>query len=128
MTTSDGSRPGPTELDVRSIDARRKDFHAAWFQGYRKSDVDLYLDEVTESMRARIQENAGLRAGLPVPGSGSDTERMTPFDVQAKEFVMARFGRGYRMRDVDEYMDEVTDMMSWLEAENAALKERSESS
>jgi DivIVA domain-containing protein len=128
MTTSDGSRPGPTELDVRSIDARRKDFHAAWFQGYRKSDVDPYLDEVTESMRARIQENAGIRAGLLIPGPGSDTERVTPFDVQAKEFVMARFGRGYRMREVDGYMDEVTDMLSWLEAENAALRERSESS
>jgi DivIVA domain-containing protein len=127
MTTSDGSRPGPTELDVRSIDARRKDLHAAWFQGYRKSDVDLYLDEVSEGMRARIQENARLRAGLP--GPGSDVGRATPFDVQAKEFVMARFGRGYRMRDVDEYMDEVTEMMSWLEAENAVLKrERSESS
>jgi DivIVA domain-containing protein len=128
MTTSDGSRPGPTELDVGSIDARRKDFHATWFQGYRKSDVDTYLDEVTESMRARIQENEGLRAGLPVPGPVSGTERVTPFDVQAKEFMMARFGRGYRMRDVDEYMDEVTEMMSWLEAENAALKELSESS
>jgi DivIVA domain-containing protein len=128
MTTSDGSRPGPTELDVRSIDARRKDLHAAWLQGYRKSDVDSYLDEVTESMRARIQENAGLRAGLQVAGPGSDAEGVTAFDVQAKEFEIARFGRGYKMRDVDEYMDDVTEMLSWLEAENAALKKRSESS
>jgi DivIVA domain-containing protein len=127
MTTSDGSRPGPTEFDVRSIDAGRKDFRTAWFQGYRKSDVDRYLDQVTESMRARIRENAEIRAGLPVPGPGG-TERVTPFEVQAKEFALAHFGRGYRMRDIDEYMDEVTELLSWLEAENAALRERSESS
>lgn len=118
----DRSQQGPTELDIRGIDARRRDFHAAWFQGYRQNDVDTYLDEVVEAMRARIQENAGLRAGMTVPRAPRDTERVTPLNVQGKEFGIARFGRGYKMRDVDDYLDDVTDMLSRLEAENEALR------
>ena len=117
------SQQGPTELDIREMDARRKDFHAAWYQGYRQSDVDTYLDEVVEAMRAGIQENASLRAGMAVPRAPrEDTERVTPLNVQAKEFGIARFGRGYKMRDVDDYLDDVTDMLSLLEAENEALR------
>jgi DivIVA domain-containing protein len=118
----DRSQQGPTEQDVRAIDARRKELPAAWFLGYLKSDVDTCLDEVTEAMRSRIRENEGLRAGSPVPLPRPDTERVTPFYVQEKEFQVARFGRGYKMRDVDEYLDDVTDMLSRLDAENEALR------
>jgi DivIVA domain-containing protein len=47
---------------------------------------------------------------------------VAPLNVQAKEFGIARFGRGYKMRDVDDYLDDVTDMLSRLEAENEALR------
>jgi len=118
----DRSHPGPTELDVRALDVRRRRFHVAWFQGYRKEDVDPYLDEAVDAIRERIQENASLRAGLPGPDQRRDTEGVTPFDVQARQFEMAHLGRGYKMREVDEYLDDVTDMLSQLEAENEALR------
>ncbi len=47
--------------------------------------------------------------------------RITPQEVQQKEFSVARFGAGYRMREVDEFLDHVTDAMSALVAENERL-------
>jgi DivIVA domain-containing protein len=47
----------------------------------------------------------------------------TPMDVQQKEFHVSRMG-GYRMRDVDEFLDEITNSMSALVEENRRLKER----
>ena len=122
----DRSHPGLTEQDVTDIDARRREFHVAWFVGYRKGDVDPYLDEVLEAMRSRIRENEGLRAGTPVLASQTDGERVTPFDVQAREFGTARFLGGYQMREIDEYLDDVTDMLARLDAENEALRGSSE--
>ncbi len=118
----DRSHPGLSEQDVTAIDARRKGLHVAWFLGYRKGDVDPYLDEVVEAMRSRIRENEGLRAGSPVPLPRPDEERVTPFDVQGREFEIARFLGGYRMREIDEYLDDVTDMLARLDAENEALR------
>ena len=118
--------PGPTEHDVTAIDARRKELHVAWFLGYRTGDVDTYLDELVKAMRLRIQENEGLRAGLPVPLSRPGRERVTPFDVQGREFESARFLGGYRMREIDDYLDDVTDMLTRLDAENEALRDSSD--
>jgi DivIVA domain-containing protein len=117
----DRSHPVPTELDVRALEVRRTGFHVAW-QGYRKEDVDAFLDDAVDTMRERIQVNASLRAGLPTPEPQRDTDGVTPFDVQAKRFEMAHLGRGYRMREVDECLDDVTDMLSQLESENEALR------
>jgi DivIVA domain-containing protein len=47
--------------------------------------------------------------------------RITPADVQEKEFRVARFGAGYRIREVDEFLDQVTDALSALTAENERL-------
>src|SRR5947208_83278 len=43
----------------------------------------------------------------PSPG-GEDPRRVAPEDIQAKEFRMARLG-GYKERDVDEFLDELTE-------------------
>ena len=51
--------------------------------------------------------------------------RITPQDVQQKEFRVARFGAGYRMREVDEFLDQVTDAMSALVAESERLRQAS---
>jgi DivIVA domain-containing protein len=51
--------------------------------------------------------------------------RITPQDVQQKEFRVARFGAGYRMREVDEFLDQVTDAMSALVAETERLRQGS---
>ena len=37
--------------------------------------------------------------------------RLTPMDVQQKEFGVTRVGGGYKMRDVDEFLDELADVM-----------------
>ena len=42
---------------------------------------------------------------------------MGPMDIQQKEFRVSRFG-GYKMRDVDEFLDQVTESMSALIAQN----------
>ena len=46
---------------------------------------------------------------------------MTPLDIQQKEFQVSRFG-GYRMRDVDEFLDQLTDAMQAVLAENERLR------
>lgn len=42
--------------------------------------------------------------------------RLTPIDVQQKEFRVSRFG-GYKMRDVDEFLDQITDTLTALTTE-----------
>src|SRR5436190_8233694 len=53
--------------------------------------------------------------GMPA----SDT--VTPADIQQKEFGVSRFG-GYRMRDVDEFLDQVTVSMTKLSEDNERLR------
>jgi DivIVA domain-containing protein len=53
--------------------------------------------------------------------SSAPTGQITPMEVQQKEFRVARFGAGYRMREVDEFLDQVTDALSALTAENERL-------
>ena len=49
------------------------------------------------------------------------TSAVTPADIQAKEFNVSRFG-GYRMRDVDEFLDQITESMTRLADENQRLR------
>jgi DivIVA domain-containing protein len=46
---------------------------------------------------------------------------ISPADIQAKEFGVSRFG-GYKMRDVDEFLDELTASMTKLTEENERLR------
>jgi DivIVA domain-containing protein len=48
--------------------------------------------------------------------------RITPADIQKQEFGVSRFG-GYRMRDVDEFLDRVTESTEQLLAENERLRQ-----
>jgi DivIVA domain-containing protein len=48
--------------------------------------------------------------------------RVTPQDVQQKEFRVTRVGAGYRMREVDEFLDQITDTLTALIAENDRLR------
>jgi DivIVA domain-containing protein len=52
---------------------------------------------------------------------------ITPLDIQQKEFQVSRFG-GYRMRDVDEFLDQLTDAMTALLAENERLRSGADAS
>jgi DivIVA domain-containing protein len=56
------------------------------------------------------------------PGStGAAGAGITPLDIQQKEFRVSRFG-GYRMRDVDEFLDQLTEVVSGLVEENGRLR------
>ena len=48
--------------------------------------------------------------------------RITPDDVQRKEFGTARVRVGYLMHEVDEFLDEITDTLSSLLTENERLR------
>jgi DivIVA domain-containing protein len=48
-------------------------------------------------------------------------QRVTPADIQRQEFGVSRFG-GYRMRDVDEFLDRLTESTEILVAENERLR------
>ena len=48
--------------------------------------------------------------------------RVSPLDVQQKEFRVTRVGSGYRMREVDEFLDQITDTLTALVAENDRLR------
>lgn len=52
------------------------------------------------------------------PGAGAP---ITPADIQKQEFGVSRFG-GYRMRDVDEFLDRLTSSTEALLAENDRLR------
>jgi DivIVA domain-containing protein len=56
------------------------------------------------------------------PAASASASVLTPLDIQNKEFRVSRMG-GYRMRDVDEFLDQITDSLGALIAENARLRE-----
>ncbi|CAN5673385.1 hypothetical protein BH18ACT17_BH18ACT17_10280 [soil metagenome] len=56
------------------------------------------------------QEKTTAAGGTVAPA------RLTPIDVQQKEFQVSRLG-GYKMRDVDEFLDQITDTFTALTAE-----------
>ena len=61
------------------------------------------------------RSDVGTGDGLAAPA------RLTPIDIQQKEFRVSRFG-GYKMRDVDEFLDQITDAFSALTAEVERLR------
>jgi len=52
---------------------------------------------------------------------GGEAKRITPVDIQQREFGLAF--RGYNERDVDQFLDEVTEEVARLYAENKRLRE-----
>jgi DivIVA domain-containing protein len=56
--------------------------------------------------------------------SGMPQAAITAADIQQKEFRVSRFG-GYKMRDVDEFLDQVTEAMTKLADENQRLRSAS---
>ena len=56
----------------------------------------------------------------PEPAATPEPKRLTPVDVQQKEFRLAM--RGYSEREVDEFLDLVTEEMARLYSENTRLR------
>jgi DivIVA domain-containing protein len=65
-----------------------------------------------------MEQGRGSQEPPPATGGGAT---ITPLDIQQKEFRVSRFG-GYRMRDVDEFLDKLTEVVSGLTEENARLR------
>lgn len=65
-----------------------------------------------------MEQGPGSQGPPPATGGGAT---ITPLDIQQKEFRVSRFG-GYRMRDVDEFLDKLTEVVSGLTEENARLR------
>ena len=57
---------------------------------------------------------------MPAAATTPEPKRLTPVDVQQKEFRLAV--RGYNEREVDEFLDEVTEEMARLYTENTRLR------
>ena len=122
--------PLATGLDIRDIERRAKELPIArWRRGYHVAQVDEFLTQSVAALRTRLAENEALRVGVPssatwYPGAGEKLPR-SPYEVDAKMFELAF--SGYRMREVDELLDEVAYRLAQLEAENEQLRARSPS-
>jgi DivIVA domain-containing protein len=62
-----------------------------------------------------------MTQGSEAGATGAPGARISPLDIQQKEFRVSRFG-GYRMRDVDEFLDQLTEVVSGLVEENGRLR------
>jgi DivIVA domain-containing protein len=69
-------------------------------------------------MGQRRKEKGEASFSAPAPGA---PRVVTPIEIQQKEFRVSRMG-GYRMRDVDEFLDELTGSVSSLVTENERLR------
>jgi DivIVA domain-containing protein len=66
-------------------------------------------------MKKKDRQAAQDFSGMP------PAKAVTPADIQAKEFGVSRFG-GYKMHDVDEFLDELTASVTKLTEENERLR------
>ena len=110
------------DKDLRDLETRGRYLRRRGFGGYRSEDVDAFLLELIGAVRGLVAENEGLRAGAsPESARSTSSRRMTPSDVEVATFHRARVG-GYDMRSVDEYLDEVAELLFALTHENEALR------
>jgi DivIVA domain-containing protein len=73
-------------------------------------------------MNAKEQDMAEAQPiASPEPAPGTRVPPVSPLDIQQKEFRVSRFG-GYKMRDVDEFLDQITDGMTAVLADNERLR------
>lgn len=113
------------EKDLEDLETRGRYLRRRGFGGYRSEDVDAFLLELIGAVRGLVAENDGLRAGgSPESARSTSAGRMTPLDVEVATFHRARVG-GYDMRSVDEYLDEVAELLFALTHENEALRRAS---
>ena len=116
-----------SERDIQAVERLRRELPVARYRrGYRVADVDTFLEWAVASLRARLTENEGMRAGVALGSlwhGGTSSASGTAVDVAAQTFALAR--SSYRLQEVDDLLDEVTYLLAQLEAENDALRARS---
>ena len=62
-------------------------------------------------------------AGPDTPRSGDPSRTINALAIQQKEFRVSRLG-GYKMRDVDEFLDELTEAVGAMQTELSNLRDR----
>jgi DivIVA domain-containing protein len=67
-----------------------------------------------------VDGDDSTRGGFEQPSAPK--ARITPDDVQRREFGTARIRQGYVMHEVDEFLDEITDTLTAMQAENERLR------
>jgi DivIVA domain-containing protein len=72
--------------------------------------------------RRKQREEPEAGPGIEAQAGATDRTRMTPVDIQQKVFRLAF--RGYNERDVDEFLDHVTEDLAALHEENKRLREQ----
>jgi DivIVA domain-containing protein len=75
--------------------------------------------------RKKKRKEQEVEAGFgeaPAAGRDDERERLTPVDIQEKVFRLAF--RGYSERDVDEFLDRITEELAGLHEENKRLREQ----
>lgn len=78
-------------------------------------------------MRRKRDEGPGHEGSAAGGGRSTASAMITPLDIQQKEFQVSRLG-GYRMREVDEFLDQLTDAMTAVLADNERLRAGTSSS
>jgi DivIVA domain-containing protein len=70
-----------------------------------------------------------VTAASPSTSPAAPNKRISPLEIQQKEFRLSApiFGRGYNEHDVDSFLDEVTEEVARLHADNRRLREQMES-
>ena len=89
---------------LTSQDVLNKKFSATRFsEGYEQDEIEEFLDEITETLRAwekRTAAGASQSADAP---SGM----LTSQDVLNKKFSVGKFFEGYEQSEVDAFLDEI---------------------
>ena len=70
-------------------------------------------------MRKRKDEN-----DVSEPAAGAPQGRLTPMDIQEKVFKSQPGLHGYNEREVDEFLDRITEELARVQAENQRLREQ----
>ena len=84
-----------------------------WREGYEFQQVDTFIDEVVETLRAWESDD---RAGdAQLPEEAWPRVRVSSQDVVNKMFRATRFKDGYEQEDVDLFLDDVVETLRHYE-------------
>ena len=108
----DSAQPaGTSQAALTSHDVLNTKFSIAkFFGGYEQDEIDEFLDEVTETLRAWEKRTAADPSQPAAPGM------LTSGDVLNKKFSVGKFFGGYEQDEVNELLDTITRVLQDYES------------
>ena len=99
----DSAQPaGTSQAALTSHDVLNTKFSIAkFFGGYEQDEIDEFLDEVTETLRAWEKRTTADPSQPAAPGM------LTSGDVLNKKFSVGKFFGGYEQDEIDEFLDTI---------------------